>query len=300
MKKLILVYNPVSGDALFKYKLDDIIEKFAANDCIVIPYRTCRENEEIFLKFIDSIADVEGIVISGGDGTVHEIINLLITHEIDLPIGIIASGTSNDFASYLGLNDDLDAYIRAIARGKVMPMDVGKIGEQYFFNVASAGMLTSVAHKVDAGLKNAIGKMAYYLKGLGEIPGFRMLDLTIHADEKVIHEKVLLFVIINSGTVGSMKNIANNARIDDGKLDMIVVKQCSIPELMALAVELLSGNDVTKRKNVIYLQAKNIKIACTEDVESDLDGELGPKLPLEITTLQGKLNLFYDEKVFVK
>ncbi|MDF2563998.1 MAG: uncharacterized protein K0Q53_393 [Massilibacillus sp.] len=295
MKKLILVYNPVSGDALFKYKLDDIFAQFLTNDCIIIPYRTRKDNQKSFITFLNSV-DVEGIIISGGDGTVHEIINLMIKNDIDLPIGIIASGTSNDFASFLGINEDIDAYIRAIARGKVMPIDVGQIGEKYFINVASAGVLTSVAHKVDAGLKNAIGKMAYYLKGLGEIPSFRALDLTIRADNEVLREKVFLFVIINSGTVGSMKNLATNAKINDGKLDMIIVKQCSIPELMALTVELLAGNDITKRNNVTYLQAANIKIESTEMVESDLDGELGPKLPLEIKTLQGKLNLFYDQK----
>lgn len=295
MKKLILVYNPVSGDALFKYKLDEIIEKFLDRDCIIIPYRTRKDNKESFVQFVRNV-DVEGIIISGGDGTVHEIINIMIREEIDLPIGIIASGTSNDFASFLGIDEDLDHYIMAIARGVMMPIDVGQIGDQYFINVASAGVLTSVAHKVDAGLKNAIGKMAYYLKGLGELPGFHALDMTIRADEQIIKEKIFLFVIVNSGTVGSLKNIAVNAKIDDGKLDMIIVKQCNIPELMALAAEIVAGNNITKRKNVIYLQAKNIKIECTEELESDLDGELGPKLPLEIKTLRGKLNLFYDPK----
>lgn len=293
MKKLILVYNPVSGDAMFKYRLDEMIEKFMARGCMLIPYRTQKDNRETFLAFLGGI-DVEGVIISGGDGTVHEIINIMIKESIDLPIGIIASGTSNDFASFLGIDENLDHYIDAIARGVVMPIDVGKIGDHYFINVASAGVLTSVAHKVDAGLKNAIGKMAYYLKGLGELPGFHALDVTIRADQRIIKEKIFLFVIVNSGTVGSLKNIATDARIDDGKLDMIIVKQCSIPELMALAAEIVAGSRITKRKNVIYLQAKDIRIECAEDLESDLDGELGPKLPLEITTLQGRLNLFYD------
>lgn len=299
MKKLILVYNPVSGDAMFKYKLDDIIEKFTARGCLIIPYRTQRENRACFLEFVRSVA-VEGIVISGGDGTVHEIINIMIQEKIDLPIGIIASGTSNDFASFLKIDENLDRYIDMIAGGNVMPIDVGKTGEQYFINVASAGVLTSVAHKVDVGLKNAIGKMAYYLKGLGEIPSFHALDVTIQADHKTIKEKIFLFVLVNSGTVGSLKNIATKAKVNDGKLDMIVVKQCNIPELMALTAEIVAGNDITKRKNVIYLQAKDIRIECTEELESDLDGELGPKLPLEVTTLQGKLNLFYDPDILEK
>lgn len=291
MKKLILVYNPVSGDALFKYKLDEMIAKFMDNHCIIIPYRTQKDNTESFVNFVRCL-EVEGIVISGGDGTVHEIINLMITNEIKLPIGIIASGTSNDFASFLGLSDDLDKYIASIAKGVTRPIDIGKIGDQYFFNVASAGVLTSVAHRVDIGLKNAIGKMAYYLKGLGEIPSFHALGVKIQADNKLISEKVFLFLVVNSGTVGSLKNIATKARVDDGKLDMIIVKQCKIPELMTLAADIVAGKSIRKRKNVIYLQAKDIRIECDEDLESDLDGELGPKLPLEITTLQGKLDLF--------
>lgn len=294
MKKLILVYNPVSGDALFKYKLDEMIAKFMENDCIMIPYRTQRDNTEAFVGFVRSL-DVEGIVISGGDGTVHEIINIMIIHEINLPIGIIASGTSNDFASYLGLSDDVDAYIASIAKGITRPIDIGKVGGEYFFNVASAGVLTSVAHRVDVGLKNAIGKMAYYLKGLGELPNFHALGVKIQADNKLICEKVFLFLVVNSGTVGSLRNIATKARVDDGKLDMIIVKQCKIPELMSLAVDIVAGKSIRKRKNVIYLQAKEIKIECDEAIESDLDGELGPKLPLEITVLQGKLNLFVNE-----
>ena len=121
MKKLILVYNPVSGDALFKYKLDELIEKFSVNDCIIIPYRTLPNNEVVFAKFVRSLS-VDGVIIAGGDGTIHDIINLMITENIDLPIGLIPSGTSNDFASFLGINKNLDRYIKTIAKGSTMPV----------------------------------------------------------------------------------------------------------------------------------------------------------------------------------
>ncbi len=295
MKKLILVYNPVSGDALFKYKLDELIEKFSVHDCIIIPYRTLPNNEIVFAKFVRSL-NADGVIIAGGDGTIHDIINLMITENIDLPIGLIPSGTSNDFASFLGINKNLDRYIKTIAKGSVMPIDIGQIGNKYFINVASAGVLTSVAHKVDAGLKNALGKMAYYLKGLGEIPGFHARKMKIKADGRIIEEKIFLFVIVNSGTVGSMKNVVANAKINDGKLDMVLIKQCSIPEFMTLTLEMLAGSNITRHNSVLYLQAKDIEIECEEEIESDLDGELGPKLPLKITTLAGKIKLFYEKE----
>lgn len=295
MKKLVLVYNPVSGDALFKYKLDEMIEKFERYHCLVVPYRTKVDNKAAFPDFVQAVQP-DGIIIAGGDGTVHDIVNILISEKLDkLPVGLIPSGTSNDFASFLGIDKNLDHYLQTVARGATIPIDIGKIGEQYFINVASAGVLTSVAHKVDAGLKNAIGKMAYYLRGLGEIPNFHARKMRITADQTVIDEKVLLFVIINSGTVGSMKNVAMKARVNDGKLDLLVVKQCGMPELMTLMMEMLAGSDLTSHKSVIYLQAKDIHIECEEEIESDLDGELGPRLPLNVTTLQGKIQLFYED-----
>ena len=298
MKKLLLAYNPVSGDALFKYKLDDILALFQAQGCLIVPYRTLKDRVENERRFLACAAagGVDGVLIAGGDGTLHEIVNILLRNGVDLPVGVLASGTSNDFASFLGIDGDLERYVRTVASGATTAVDVGKAGGQYFINVASAGALTSVAHKVDAGLKNAIGKMAYYLRGLGELPNFRALDLTIEADGALLREKAFLFVIVNSGTVGSLKNIAKKARVDDGKLDLIVVRQSGIPDLMALIVEIVTGGDYTHRKNVLYLQAAELRISCSEPLESDLDGELGPALPLAVATLPGRLRIFYEAK----
>ncbi len=293
MKKFILVYNPVSGDALFKYQLDDIIEKFLAKDCVIIPFRTTRDNIRSLTYLLHTLR-LEGVIISGGDGTVHTIINAMLKAGVDLPVGIIPSGTSNDFASYAGLGQDMERYIDTIARGFTIPIDIGQVNDKYFLNVASAGLLTSVAHRVDSALKNTLGKIAYYLKGLGELPNFRSLKMSIRADDRFIEEDVFLFLILNSGTAGSISNIIP-AKFDDGRLDVLIVKQCSIPELMTLFVGLLTSKDLTQHRSVIYLQAQHIYIQCTEEVESDVDGELGPKLPLEVQALPGKLKLFYEK-----
>ncbi|MEG6586731.1 YegS/Rv2252/BmrU family lipid kinase [Dendrosporobacter sp. 1207_IL3150] len=293
MKKFILVYNPVSGDAFFRYRLDEIIEKFLSRNCIIIPYRTTKDNLGGLSVLVQTL-NLDGVVISGGDGTVNEVINVLLSVNANLPVGIIPSGTSNDFASHVGLGTDLDSYIDTIASGSVIPIDVGKINDKYFLNVASAGLLTSVAHTVDAALKNTLGKIAYYLKGLNELPNFKTLNMTIWADGRVIQEEVYLFLILNSGTVGSISNLIP-AKINDGKLDLLIFKQCSIPELMSLFVGLFTSKNPTQHRSVIYLQAENIHIQCTEEIESDVDGERGPKLPLEISAIPGRIKLFCDK-----
>lgn len=288
MKKIVLVYNPVSGKARFKRRLDNIIGKLQRRDCMVIPYRTTPENENL-AEFIRQAAP-EGIIAAGGDGTVHEVVNLVMHEGLDLPVGIIGSGTSNDFATYLRL--DTEDYFDRIADGKIMEVDLGKVGDEYFINVASAGMVTSIAHEVDVKLKNTFGKLAYYVQGLKTLPQFKALDMVIRTEDEEIREKAFLFLIVNSSVVASFKNAARQASVQDGKLDLLLVKQCGIAELMTLTAELLAGKDVSGRREVVYRQAASFEVSCDTELVSDLDGELGPRLPLKIETIPRALKLF--------
>ena len=295
LRKFILVYNPVSGDASFKFKLDNVIENFQHKGCIVIPFRiTNKQDTSDFIQLTTDIG-VEGIIVSGGDGTIHEVINIMLNHNLDMPLGIIPSGTSNDFAAYLQLDKNIDMCVDAIVRGIVKTFDVGKANEKYFFNVASAGLMTSVAHSADVVLKNTFGKMAYYLKGLGELPNFKALKMRITADGNYIEEDVFLFLVMNSGTVGGFPRLVPYAQIDDGKLDLLIVNKCNLPELMSLFISFLKGIHHNS-KHVTYIQAKKIHIECLEELESDLDGELGPKLPLRIEVIPSKIKIFCVDK----
>ena len=289
MKKLVLVYNPVSGKAVFKKRLDEIIYKLQSRGCMVIPYRTTPENADL-VEFI-KLAAPDGIIAAGGDGTVHEIVNLIMREKLNIPMGIIGTGTSNDFATFLHL--DTDEYFDRIASGKTMKIDLGKVGDTYFINVASAGMVTSIAHEVDTRLKNAFGKMAYYVHGLKTLPQFRAFDLTVRTEKEEIHEKAFLFLVVNSSVVASFKKVAVQASVQDGVLDLIIMKQCNVADLMIVTTELLAGKDISQRKEVIYRQASTFKIECSEELTSDIDGEVGPKLPLNIETVPKALDIFY-------
>ena len=292
MKKFVLIYNPVSGKAAFKSRLDNILEAFQQRDCMLIIYRTKKDNSGLG-DFIRE-ADPDGLLAAGGDGTLHEVVNLLMREHIELPVAILPSGTSNDFATYLGVDADQEAYFDHIAAGRTRKVDLGLVGSEYFVNVASAGMVTSIAHEVDVRLKNVMGKMAYYLRGLSTLPQFHPLELSIQADgEQVFDGRAFLFVIVNSGVVGSFKNAAVAAKVDDGKLDMLIVKYCSMPEIMALTAEILAWRDISRQKNVVYIQASSFAVSAAEDIESDLDGELGPKLPLTVETVYKAIDMYY-------
>lgn len=290
MKKLILIYNPVSGKAIFKHRLDEIIDKFQQNGCALIPFRTTPTNEGL-VDFIREIAP-DGLIAAGGDGTLHEVVNLVVKEKLDLPVGIIGSGTSNDFATYLQLDTEADGYFSRIAEGVTRKVDLGKVGDDYFINVASAGMATSIAHEVDVRLKNAIGKLAYYIHGISSLPKFRPLNLHIKTSEEEFDVKAFLFLVVGSGVVASFKKVAVKAEVDDGKLDLIIVKYCNMQSLMTMTAELMSGKAVSDQSNIIYIQSDRFEISSDEDLDSDLDGELGPKLPLTIETIPEAVELF--------
>ena len=292
MKKILLVYNPVSGNAQFKRKLDGIIDAFQRRKILLSTYRTtpndsAREFAECVKVFVP-----DGIISAGGDGTLHAVINWLKKFQLDLPVGIIGSGTSNDFATHLQISDD-ENYFDVIADNKTRQVDLGLMnGREYFVNVASAGVLTSIAHEVDARQKNSLGKLAYYLHGFGEIPNFKSVPLKISADGQNFNVNAFLFLTLNSPAVAGLKKVVNAAQIDDGKLDFIAIKKSSPRRIFALMKKILSGTCVDDDENIFYVQAKTFEIASTAELISDVDGEIGDALPIKIECVPRAIKIF--------
>ncbi len=290
MKKILLVYNPVSGHAAFKNKLDAVIEQFQRRGIFLSVYRTCAGDNKNFVECV-KISQAEGIIAAGGDGTLHAVINWLKKNSIDLPVGVIGSGTSNDFAAHLQL--DTEKIIDAVAEGRTRLVDLGLVnGKEFFINVASAGVFTGVAHEVNSRLKNFLGKSAYYLRGLGELKNFKTVPLDIVADGENFSVDAFLFLVLNSPSVAGFKKISDSAQIDDGKLDLLALKNCSVAALINLAKKILAGKSIQADENIFSLQAAQIEINSAVKLKSDLDGEAGDFLPLKIETIKHALKFF--------
>ena len=256
-------------------------------------YRTRHDDNSCFAECIkESRAD--GIIAAGGDGTLHAVVNWVMKSKIELPVGIIGSGTSNDFATYLGINNNLDEYFDRIVQFKTRKVDIGLINdEKYFINVVSAGAFTAIAHEVNVKLKNFLGKPAYYLQGLKELPKFKAVTFKVNANNLSFEIEAFLFIVLNSGVVAGMKNVADFAKIDDGELNFLAVKKCSPSKLLRISRKLFSNKGVNLNdENIFHLQAKKFVIASTTELTSDVDGEAGSNLPIEIDTIPQALEMF--------
>ena len=292
-KKVKLIYNPAAGDKSFNSHLDNFLKQFQAAGFKVDIFRSMEPGD-----FGEGLEDVdqsyEAVIIAGGDGSASEIVNLMQKRKIDLPLGIIPAGTANDFASFLGMTKNIDNSIKRILDWNIKEIDVGRVNDRYFLNVCVGGIISQIAHGTETEMKNRLGKVAYYLQGLKELPNIKSMKLKIETSQKIIEGDFLGFFIFNSKDAGGFKNIAKLASIDDGLFDLLAVKTGNILKLSSAAADLFNGKDI-KNENLIYLQDKKFKIEMVNDGKKqycDIDGEKGPAFPLEIKLIPSAQKVF--------
>ena len=218
--------------------------------------------------------------IAGGDGTIDSVVNAMAKAGVSVPIGVLPVGTANDFGKFLGMPSDIIRGCKQILSSEVTSVDLGSINDKYFVNVASTGLFTDVSQKTDVNLKNTIGKLAYYLKGIEELPNFRKLSIKIKSEEMQYEGNMYFMLVFNGQTAGNFK-LASRASAQDGLLDVIIFKAIPIIELIPLFVKVLRGEHLDS-DNVIYFKTNNIYIESNEDIATDIDGEKGPDFPLHI------------------
>ncbi|HBM75730.1 MAG TPA: lipid kinase [Clostridiaceae bacterium] len=291
MEKINLIYNPGAGDRSFKNRLDEVVEEFQRKGFQVVPYKTLGVDDIDYGVRMMSNDQYSGVAVAGGDGTINRVINSMLKYQVNLPIGIFPWGTANDLASYFGIDRNVKKCCSNIINGKQKPIDLGKINDKYFVNVAAGGLLTDVSQKIDINLKNTLGKLAYYLKGLEQLPNFRPIPVKFETNDSVINSDIFLFMVFNGRSAGGFNMLAKDAKIDDGKLDMIAIKACTIVDLLPLFIKILKGEHL-QDDNVIYIKTDRLNIDCDYKVETDIDGEAGPMFPVKFSVLHNAVNIF--------
>ena len=298
MESIKLVYNPAAGDKYFKNSIDNCAEAFQAAG-----YETHLLRSTSLELLDESIAAMQesAIVVAGGDGTVNLVVNALKRHKKDVPLGIIPAGTANDFAAYLKMPKDTKSAAEAIAKGRQIRADLGMANGSYFVNVCGAGLLANVSQKVDTHFKDALGKLAYYLKGLGQLPNFMPVPLRIttklSGEKQCFEDEFFLFLVLNGGGAGGFDRLSTTAKIDDGMLDFVGFKAMSMIDVAAIFLKVLSGDYLDDRRVVFFREEEFLieHLAENRCIDTDTDGENGPDMPLKITCQKEAISLFVPD-----
>ena len=126
MKKVKFIYNPNSGERRIGNEIDKIIETYQKYNYSVSPFRLSKDRP-ISDAFFDIDCDYDHVLISGGDGTVDLIVNVMKELNVNMSIGILPSGTANDFAKAVNLPFNPVECIERIVKSKPKKVDIGKI-----------------------------------------------------------------------------------------------------------------------------------------------------------------------------
>jgi len=291
MKKVKLIYNPYSGDRRFKEVADSCAEIFFGAGYLTYLVRVA--GETAMNAAISDLSNDETVVIAGGDGTINMLINAMKKHKKTAPLGIIPTGTANDFATFLDIPKDPRAAAEVLAKGRLISADLGCANGQFFNNVCGGGLFINVSHSLNNDLaKSIFGKLAYYIKGLGQLPNITPLPLRITTETATYEEEFSLFLVLNSGSCGGFNKISPNASINDGLLDFIAFRSMSMKDIAGLFLKILTGKHLDDHR-VVFSHESSVKIEYLgkDSVSTDVDGEPGPEMPLEITCEKGALNL---------
>jgi YegS/Rv2252/BmrU family lipid kinase len=294
MKKLKLIYNPTSGDRKFKFSLDSVIETFQDGGYETGVLR-CSDDMDLNAHFA-SMEPVDSIVCAGGDGTANLVLNAMMKNKLACPFGIIPSGTANDFASFIKMPAEPEEAAKALIEGRTIEADTGCVNGRHFLNVCGSGLFTNISFLVDKEAKDTLGKFAYYLKGLEQLPNFSPFRIAVQTRSKSFEGEVFLFLVLNGAGAGGFLNIRPQASITDGKFDFIAIKAQPVSQLAVLFLKLLKG-DFCNDSGIISLKEPYFRIHAQSQpgegkaLETDIDGEKGPDMPIEVFCLPKRITL---------
>lgn len=291
MKRARLIYNPSSGREEFTKRLSEILDMFEQAGYETSCHATKGPGDATLAAEIAVQRRFDLIIAAGGDGTLYEVVNGMAERPGRPPLGIIPAGTTNDFARAVGLPiRNIPKACEQIINGVAQPIDIGKINDKYFINIAGFGALTDLTYEVPSKLKTVMGQLAYYIKGIEKLPFIRPSQVRIETEYRVIEEEIMLFLISNSNSVGGLEKLAPNADLSDGKFDCLIVRKTTLPDFLRIASRVIKGDHI-KEPDVIYFQTKRLKATSSANVMINLDGELGGQLPIDFTALPSHIDV---------
>lgn len=272
MKKMLFVMNPYSGMRRASKYLADIIELFNMADYETLVHMTRGQGDATRIVQ-EKAKDVDIIVCCGGDGTFNETISGMLYAGVDVPVGYIPAGSTNDFAASLKLSGNIMQAARDIIEGQPMPCDVGKFGDRYFSYVASFGAFTRATYSTPQSIKNALGHTAYLLEGINELSQIKNEHVRMEIDGQVVEDDFLFGAISNSTSLGGILKL-NPDLVDmaDGEMEVILVRA---PRSMLELTECIQAVQSQKYScaTITFQRAKKIQVFANPFMPWTLDGE---------------------------
>ena len=293
MKNMLLIVNPIAGTKKAARNLSKIQAIFREAGYDIITHLTRQQGDACHAVKAHG-AQVELVVCCGGDGTLNETVSGIIQANLDLPIGYIPAGSTNDFANSLHLPHNILDAARKITQGTVHGYDLGLFGNRFFNYIASFGAFTGASYGCSQTAKNVLGHFAYILKAFQELPKIHKEHVRLEIDGQVIEGDYIFGAICNSTSVAGVVSLDPSlVDMQDGKFEVMLVRPPKNPLELAKCINGLLHQSVDSDM-ITFLSGSDLKVTANPKMTWSLDGERAEgRRTIRIQNLHRRLKLVH-------
>ena len=213
------------------------------------------------------------VIVAGGDGTVNGVVNGMARAKWLPRLGIVPFGTANDFASGLGLPEEVADAVRIAVEGEAERIDIARVNRRCFINVSTGGFGAEATQEAAGESKRLLGPLAYVLSGARKLVELKLLRARFRADGRLVHDgDFVFFAVGNARLTGGGTPVTPRADPGDGRLDVVVVGEISRVDFIALLPDLRAGTHIDSR-HVLYLRANELEVEAPAPIAVNADGE---------------------------
>ncbi len=266
--KLLLVINPIAGK--MRAKSVNFPALFPGYDTTVYFTKDGISTE----KYVaENAGKYDLLVCAGGDGTLNRVVNGLMHASPKPPLGYIPCGTTNDFATSLGIPKEIDKAAAAILQGRPVPIDVGSFGKRHFTYVASFGAFSDSSYKASQDAKNRIGHMAYVFEAVKDLPNIRPCRMTVETENGILKGEYIFGAVSNTTSLGGIMRLSpEDISYDDGLFEVMLI---SMPR-NAMDLQQIIFSLIRKQYHsdlITYFKSGHLLFSMDQIFPWSLDGE---------------------------
>ncbi|MBM7691030.1 YegS/Rv2252/BmrU family lipid kinase [Peribacillus deserti] len=291
MTKAMLIINPSSGKEKapqYKAHAVEVLKSFHEE---VVVCETQKEGDAAQFAREACLNKFDTVVSMGGDGTINESINGLAEQEFRPKFGLIPMGTVNDFARALGIPLEPAEAVNTLTSQTVRPVDIGKMNNHYFMNVLAVGAIAEATYNVTPEQKTKLGPFAYFIEGLKALIKKTPFQLTVEHDTGKWTGHAFLMLTALTNSIGGFETFAPQAKVNDGKFHIFILKDFSFPNILKIIPSLLKG-ELKEHEQVEYIRSSYVNVSSSEDLAVNIDGDEGERLPFNAEVLHSHLNIY--------
>jgi len=288
-KQISFIVNPFSGTSK-KGNLQDVIAKYL--DHRKYEYNilyTEAPGHATTLAATASAAGSHVVVAVGGDGSVNEVAKALI--HTDTVLGVLPGGSGNGFAMHAGLGRNIAKAIGVLNSGQPKVIDTCTVNDRFFINVAGLGFDARIAYMTKQNSKR--GFMPYFMTTLSQATNYKPLQLSIEIDGRLLEGHYAMATVANATMFGYYFTIAPTALLDDGLLDLVLIKNAPLYRYAASSYRFLNGSLHRSRITECY-QGRHIviKSATADFLHVDGEGVIAP-VSLDFRVVPNSLRVLF-------